>query len=1357
MKTAVGVPDSSVSYATCLGSLEETSFIWNIIYISDSQDFSNRPSQNKTIEPSNQINNTHISRRLEISNLKPVVCLKHLNIFSSVSKMRKASLSPTKVPVASPRHSPGSRSRSQSPRKKADNDSPKKRSPRKKKSESPNKLSAPLSLDIPENQSWNRSVQRSPKRSNVEHSPQQKELSPRELDAIKTLRKLKARSPQKKAITNEMRKSACHSKQNERRDSVGAPSLQKPESKSKMTIPRISVTDPKGAEVKESPKRGRRRVKKSISEQDLTKTFSEQETAVVIKTEAKTSPKKRGRKKKSSTSSPDKLDLFPDYESLYDISAGLKVEASSRSNKRVRSPSARYKQDMIMYPWNSPKKKQSPKKSPTDKSPTAGASKEHEHSSSEESSSDESADTNFENDSPVTTIESVEVPSRESVLSAARVLNFDEVNTNEYSKIGEKFIDVDKYRSLLHSQEKVSTDLIGLSDLIAKVSDSVDKPNEELLNLFGSIEEPDYYDDNVTYKSDNDEENINESRESNKTVVEGDSDSIQCTKPTNEDNSKESMQDISDTGNENVNDSNEEGICKLKTDSDLDSTIEYGKDISPNAEKEGKSKNDLGFPCELKKNIVLSELNDQSTLNVDSYVVKDSDTTSTVIIPDHMKSARNIKVDQNSDEQKARNVFDLFNDKDQVKDQVKDNSNSEVTLSVLECKNSSFSDNEVLEHVSEDSIPDILDTIDYMSSESSAPLPVNETISKQISDNSDDSKNQEADELSVNSDTGLGSKTQTTDKNVHDLQKTDDKEIEQESNEKVVNDEDNDVIVVSETKKPEANEVIVLSDNENEDKNNNSSTTKTDRRGFEQLRSSPRCVPRFSTVKKNYSEPSPLTVLKSVEKEVTDKHCAFISHELEDYMKPYAPVVETKENSASKSEKESNSRTENERDSESTKTMEYEITSDLDASDKCVADVVAKLHSPRPDLDEIGDCMFLSFASEEALLAHIELEKKLDWLDETNLKRMTHMMNKDKVTEHDTPTPSKSPHTKHNLRGVPGRITKYRKMLKQEYDIILKAKENRVPPPLRTKTPEKTADITKIKGWKNKFANTAELQQATGLHFSEAGKLHWRTEERIMKQLEPEDVKEIGLDLKKKRRKLVHYTKRKGETKSDKPKHSETLGEGEEPLLLAPLENLDMLEEENSRDTQEKLPYSVRYHSQHKYGKRKMFVKQMKMNVEDENILKKLGSQKIADRQKKKAITDPESKPKRSKCITYVIKLSHSMALAALSALDKKLMIKAKAIARQKAKKKELKEKLEKAKQVDEVDNDSVHEIRDKLESLSESDGEGSDGYEEIPEDEIKKEMPGNDGGKKEILEKGDNGSKTGKTGTYFLFFHNIT
>ena len=1276
-----------------------------------------KPEENKL--PDQQRSKT------KISNLQPVVCLKHVDTVLTVSKMRKASLSP-KVPSVATRQSPDLRCRSQSPRKRSNNDSPKTRSPRKKKPESPDKLHGPVSLDIPENKAYSSSAQRSPKsvspRPYGDYSPQKKEtsalekkeLSPRELDAIKTLRKLKARSPQKKAITNEMRKSACHSKQNERRDSVGAPSLQKsPESKNKVPVPTISVTDPKGVKVKESPKKespqkGRKK---------KTNTVSEQETSVVIKTEVKASPKKRGRKKKSSTSSPDKSDQFLDDDSFYDIPASLTVESTSSTRRRVRSPSAKYKQDMIMYPWDSPKKRQSPKKSPTNKSPTAGTSKEDDSSGSEESSSDETTDNNAENESP----SAAKVPSRDSILCAARVLNFDEVNANEYSKIGERLYDTNKYRSLLHTaQDKVKTEPIGLSDLISKVSGAVDKPNEELLNLFGSIEEPDYFDDDVTYLSDEDEETVNKNQEnSDEKLVEKESDSAEHTEKSNE----SSIKGIQETGQSSGNDTSEENVSKQKTDSDLDSTIEYGKDISPKADKVIKSKD--GISQDIQNNPVSSDLTGKA-----------GDMCSAVLISNDDLSESKTG-DQHSDGLKERNVFDLFSDNDEKMD----NSNLETPSPAVD----SFSDNEVIEHVSEDSIPDILDSYDNMSSESSAPLRVND-VSNQVLEDKVDSNGQKVTEISENMFIDLENKTENAGTN--DTQKTKDCKSENVSKDKIANDNGNDIIIVSQTIKPKSSDVIVLSDNETDDKNNNSNTLKTDRRGFEQLRSSPRSVPRFSTVRKNFSEPSSLAVLKSVEKETTDKSLAFMCPELDDYLKPYVPDVEMNENSKTALGKQPLSKTENKKDSDLGKTIDAEASSELDAADKCVADVVAKLHSPRPDLDEVDDCMFLSFASEEALLAHVELEKKLDWLDESNLKRMMNMMNRDKVCDHDTPTPSKSPHTKHNMRGVPGRVTKYRKMLKQEYDIILKVKENRVPSPLRTKTPEKTTDITKIKGWKKKFANTAELQEATGLHFSEAGKLHWRTEERIMKQMEPDEVKEIGLDLKKKRRKLVHFTKRKGESKADKTKHSEAFDESEEPLPLGPPDNLDTIEDESPKEPQEKIPYSVRYHSQHKYGKRKMFVKQMKMNAEDENILKKLGSQKIAaDCQKKKRSADTESRPRKSKAITYVVKLSHSMALEAVSALNKKLIIKAKAIARQKERKKELKAKSEKAKQADEVDNDTVHEIRDKLESSSGSDGEGSDGYEEIPENEINNEIQDEEKG--EILEKGNNGSRPRKSGKY--------
>ena len=1269
-----------------------------------------RGTRNRRIKSENQLNRTvHQGSddiiKNEMSESAAIICFT-----PSLNKMKKGNVTPQKVASDPPKISPRSKTRSQSPLKRSSTESPKMRSPRNRNPDNATRLNVPISSEKLNKPNKDKSIDRSSRtvspRSKNNLSPasplevetsKQKELSPRELDAIKTLRKLKTRSPQKKAITNEMRKSACHTKQNERRDSVAMSAHQKhsPDSQKESNIPKIMVTTPtgkkKGSQTNESPDRPKRSY--------VRKTLSKQAADTPQKTDElqQVSPRKRGRKKKSDVSSPEKVEQLVSKNSV-PISKvpgerkSLTVEPT-RSTKRVRSPNARYKKDIIMYPWDSPRKKQSPKRSPTDQDISPSTSKEFPCSSAEETSSQESSDYDSEDGTSEKENSAdrkvAQAISRDSILSAARVLNFDEVDINEFSKIGGKLHDADIYKTLLHtSQEKSSVDLIGLNDLIAKVSDSVEKPNEQLLDLFGSVEEPEYCDENVTYKAECDGED--------KIKIEQD---IKCDK---QDVNEESMQGHVDTGDESVNTSTGETDSKPKSDSDLDSTVEYTQEMTPQDEKDNKSKSDnLDFSGELKNdNTVLSDDGLRDSEILESTLSKSSKNTECEINKHSDKTIEQCNVnlekgellDQISGDKKRRNLFDLFSDND-------DDSKSDTAVVTTDSIEPEVVNAATVE--SKKSVSDIIDSIEKQCSDHTHSDILKDSTEKAL-DHALASDNQKKIDsvLSCNIDTDRNNDKVTPE--LHGKQNNKDKHELNKLADNIA--KDGDVILVSEKNK---DEVLVLSDNENEDSNNNSTVNQTDRRGFEQLRSSPRCVPRLSTVSKKISEPSPLAVLKLPEKETSDKHCAFISHELEDYLKPYQQVEHSVKSHDTKDIPD--------------KEMEQSVPFEKQSSE-ISTESVAEATNIGPDFDEIDDFLFMSFASEEAMDAHIELEKKLDWLDDTNLKRMAHFMNKETTQEAET-TPSKSPHGKQSLRGVPGRIAKYHKMLKQGQEVILKAKENRVPVNLRTKTPEKTADITKIKGWKKKYASTEELQKATGLHFSEAGKLHWRTEERILKQLEPDDVKEIGLDIKKKRRKLVHYTKRKGDSKTERPKQSETFDKGEEdPLPLEAQEHVEYDDDEITQDPDEKVPYCVKYFSQHKYGKRKMFVKQMKMDVADENILKKLGSQKIAREQSKKEHAG-EPKPKKVRGMPFVIKLSQSMALAAVSAVNKKLIVKAKAIAKQKSKKQPVKEKSAKENIKEEgKERKYLHNVKDNLDSYSESDAEGSDGYEEIPEDEIQKE-----------------------------------
>lgn len=437
-------------------------------------------------------------------------------------------------------------------------------------------------------------------------------------------------------------------------------------------------------------------------------------------------------------------------------------------------------------------------------------------------------------------------------------------------------------------------------------------------------------------------------------------------------------------------------------------------------------------------------------------------------------------------------------------------------------------------------------------------------------------------------------------------------------------DSDDDVIIVSERK---AEESIVISDDEEDAKC-------IDRSGYEVLNesiNSNRCKPKFTTVN-NVVEPKPLEILTHLEK-TSGKESAFCCSELEEYLEA------NKENQG-----------------EEKLSLKHEHSK---------VDIKKELEKAEADIDDINGVVFVSFASENAMKAHESLEKKVEWITESQLKKLAQLkLMKERQLDAGSKrmTDVKSlEEQKQNFRGVPMRMVKYQKLLKQELENILLCKPTS-PEKAQNKTPQKTADITKIKGWKNKFQNAEELQEVTGINISESGKIHWKTEERLLKNLDPEDVKDMGLDLKKKRRKIVSYTtnKRKG-VKDSRDEYGKDFVDYEYEIDESVVTERDVYNEEDEKPPLDKIPYSVKYLSQHKYGARKMFVKKMKLDAEDERILKKLGTQKMfltKEEEEKNATRSRKIK------LTGLEKLTQSMALAAVSALNKKLISKAKKLSK---------------------------------------------------------------------------------------------
>lgn len=429
--------------------------------------------------------------------------------------------------------------------------------------------------------------------------------------------------------------------------------------------------------------------------------------------------------------------------------------------------------------------------------------------------------------------------------------------------------------------------------------------------------------------------------------------------------------------------------------------------------------------------------------------------------------------------------------------------------------------------------------------------------------------------------------------------------------------------------------VIILSDEEDE---------RVDRTGYESLKESyeKKIRPKFTTVN-NIVEPKPLEILSRIEKAEPKKESAFSCDELDMYLNVH------KHNS----------------DFSYIPPGTNHFESDVKMEKLSKADIKELVTKTTPDLDEVDGFVFVSFSCEQALKAHVALEKKLDWLTVAQLKKLAqlrHMKERQNDFGAKRITDVKSiDEQKLNFRGIPMRLMKYQKMLKQEMEDILLGRQMSIErSPL--KHPGKTTDITKIKGWKNKFQNQEELQEATGINISESGKVHWKTEERLVKNLDPEEIRDIGLDLKKKRRKLVNYSNRRKSNLGLKldDKDADPMDYEYELDEFAITEH-DVYNEDDDKPPPDKIPYKCKYLSQHKYGARKLFVKRMKLDAEDERILQKLGTQKMKLEEGNQCIL----KTKKQACMQVSLnKITHNMAVAAVSAFDKKLLSKAKLMAK---------------------------------------------------------------------------------------------
>lgn len=284
-----------------------------------------------------------------------------------------------------------------------------------------------------------------------------------------------------------------------------------------------------------------------------------------------------------------------------------------------------------------------------------------------------------------------------------------------------------------------------------------------------------------------------------------------------------------------------------------------------------------------------------------------------------------------------------------------------------------------------------------------------------------------------------------------------------------------------------------------------------------------RFVSMYST-QREIKEPLPMDVLLKPEREVRDSLSAFHSEYLDNFL-IHQNSVEA----------------DNEDDEDDDEEEEDENEDDDENLDDNMSDM--SMDENEPDFEEIDGILFMSFPSKNALNAHVHVERRTKLgTDENMLLGMARMRNLRRkqgylLSKYNKKVGNeffkKQDNISQNLRGMHKTLAKYQRLYKQELYWLDH------PQDCSSSSRQKTNDITKIKGWKNKVGSVNDDVEQAKAEIENGGKLHWRTEARLAKNLKPDELKEIGL--KRKRRKNIIYTQRKGMSKGDRSMRTDNL------------------------------------------------------------------------------------------------------------------------------------------------------------------------------------------------------------------------
>ncbi|XP_013416343.1 uncharacterized protein LOC106177942 isoform X1 [Lingula anatina] len=182
-----------------------------------------------------------------------------------------------------------------------------------------------------------------------------------------------------------------------------------------------------------------------------------------------------------------------------------------------------------------------------------------------------------------------------------------------------------------------------------------------------------------------------------------------------------------------------------------------------------------------------------------------------------------------------------------------------------------------------------------------------------------------------------------------------------------------------------------------------------------------------------------------------------------------------------------------------------------------MAEDAAIIEEITPEFTTVDGIVFASFSSKQGLEAQMSLEKKRDFLRMLSTQNMLQNLKAMKVQEgYSTLLPKEA-----KMFGGQN-FERYQRLLRQEYGKL----KNR-------QTPKKSSDSSKIKNVPKKNVDPEVIQKNTGInvHLTKSGKLHWKSEQKLLRKISPKKIKQMGLALKRKRNRGIHFTHRK--TKGD--------------------------------------------------------------------------------------------------------------------------------------------------------------------------------------------------------------------------------